>query len=216
MPHKFEKRYKIPQKIKHAAPEYYKMINRGYIYTGQESFQEKLADLGWKHIGSGVFSSVFSNPRKPYIIKVNDGVDKAFAIFAKFAKKFPNIHFPMIGEMKQFKYKNKIYYIYLIEKLYPIGNKAYDYAPDINDLTSAFILNLRSKKPKSDEEVYKDFVLDDNSLSNIFKKQPTLIRACKSLANCYKASSIRLVIDIHEGNIMKRKDGTIVVIDPFS
>ena len=208
MPVKFEKRYKIAKPVHTAVAKFFKQrttMDLEYI----------LYDLGWFMVGSGAFSSVYENDKKPYIIKVNNRVDMSFAIFAQWVKQHSNKHFPKIGEMKKYVVGGKKYYIYLIEKLYnvPISR---DYAIYIENLTASFVLNFKTKNRLTDHEVIKNFVEDDcgGDMPSIFKSQPTLISACKSLALCYYKN--KMALDIHDGNIMQRKNRTVVIIDPFA
>ena len=65
-----------------------------------DSFKEKMKKLGWTFLSSGYFSSVFINPDKSYVIKMNNKQDRGFAKFVKIIKRNPNKHFPKISVLK--------------------------------------------------------------------------------------------------------------------
>ena len=182
--------------IKQAADTHYQ--NR---YT---DFYEALQEQGWHRRGEGSFSDVFFNSKKNYILKVNIRPDRAFAWFAFLTKKFPNPHFPMIGNMKLYKHGPEKYHIYLIEKLDPI-----DETPDMNDLVSLmdnYAANWRQFELEKFKKWYEPSTVD------YLETHPKLREALEIIGGYSKGH----MIDIHNKNVMKRTDGTLVITDPLA
>src|SRR6516165_2397298 len=74
----------------------------------------KMRKLGWVCKSTeGAYSAVFINDSKPYILKINVRPDSAFAWFAFLTKKFPNPHFPNIGNAKTITLDGNKYYLYM-------------------------------------------------------------------------------------------------------
>jgi len=74
-------------------------------------------------LAQGLYSVVFYNPNKSYIIKINKSEDKAFAHYVSIIHGSRNPHFPKISDKKELKIGNETYYIYLIEKLTKVPSK---------------------------------------------------------------------------------------------
>ena len=170
---------------------------------------QTLKKLGWKNIGKGSFSLVFTKPNLPYVLKVNKQPDPAFLYFAKLSIDYPSRHFPKIGNMKKIEYENEPYYIYTIEKLYPITN-----VPGIVELfTFAQLLDNIARMPREPlERLLRITNGMNDKLQKWIRSHPGLINACQLIGKFKPAG----IIDIHEDNIMKRRDGTIVVVDPYA
>lgn len=183
-------RGKVPDSLH---KNYKQSVQAGFRNDFIFSFKDKLSQLGWVKLGDGLYSIVYTNPRKSYVLKINKIFDSGFEAFAQFVKSHPNKHFPKIGDVKQVKYANERYYIYCIEKLYPITPLAT--AMKMADLIDNAFYDDPPKGPAF----------------NFFQKQPNLLGAIKLLRNKFGASN-----DIHSGNIMQRKDGTIVITDPYA
>ena len=201
--------YNFDQPTVDAAREYY--ITRGkptydpYVYkmrysaSSQQTLFDKLRGAGWDFKDTGFFSMIFTRPDKPYILKINDHYDRAFAWFALLTRKFPSIYYPKIGNMKVIHADNKKYYIYLIERLTPTtGSFRNTYAADFRWI---------AESPKYDlEELF-----EDKEILKYFKKRPKLVEALR-ICGTY-AGKFR--IDIHKNNIMMRSD-IPVIIDPYA
>ena len=176
---------------------------------GATTMIEKLKDSGWSMTNTGFFSDVFSNPYKPYILKVNSRPDRAFAWFAFLTRKFPNIHFPKIGNMKVYKHYNEKYYVYLIERLYPIQLSS----EKLQQLLSA--LQVIANNPDKSFEQLQDYY-NINLLRTVryyINNKPELINAANIIGK-YKTNKNRL--DFSFQNVMSRDDGTIVITDPLA
>ena len=159
-----------------------------------------LNNIGWKKLDNGLYSTVYANPNKPYILKVNNRPDRAFAWFALLTHKFPNIHFPKIGNAKFTKIGNFNYYIYLIEKLKLI-------LPDQTAVTISDFCNAAASQWYSPiQDVIAQFSFEE------FPVDKELAAALRILGKYKK----KCRLDIHENNVMQRADGTLVIIDPYT
>jgi len=82
------------------------------------NMDQKLEKLGWEFFNGGSFAAVYTNPKKPYILKINKQPDKAYAYYVSIIRKLHNKHFPKISDLKFIEVNGGRYYIYLIEKLH--------------------------------------------------------------------------------------------------
>jgi hypothetical protein len=165
---------------------------------------------GWKKIGAGAFAIVFSNPEKPYVVKITTIPDLGYDHYVQSIKKFRNKHFPKISDRKEISYdfndpltndKETIkFFIYFIEKLYAIdGRIKYSLASELYDIAFESYANQKEIK---------------NIHNNYIKNDPSLFKAAQIVGKM--AQNKYFEIDIHAGNIMRREDGTIVITDPYA
>lgn len=208
---------KINPKIRAAAAEYFKDT-----LTGDKNLYKNLEKLGWAYLNQGMYSKVFANPKKNYVIKINSRIDEGYQHFVTLIKRNRNKHFPRISDVQQIYIDKKPYFIYLIEKLEPIPepyNK--NYSSFLSDVIDVFMYSdkepinffklfktLRDEYSHDNEEEVKDREL-------YLRKNPALIKAAQILGLAAKNSSKYIGIDIHEHNIMERNDGTIIIVDPY-
>jgi len=166
--------------------------------------KNQLEKFGWKLEGSGVYSSVWSNPKKSYILKINKIPDPGFDHYVSVIKGSRNPHFPKISDRRQIFITGRSYYAYLIEKLEEFPNRATaeDYASMFN-----FVINLNME-----EKPLESLIEEYGAIPEIFKKQPKLIKALRIVS--YESKPF-FRIDLHDENFMQRKDGTIVITDPY-
>jgi hypothetical protein len=181
-----------------------KQIYRDIKYMHPYSFyhdpmDEMLKEKGWKMIGHGAFSNVYSKPNKNYVIKVNMEVDTGYQRFVDFCKKNRNRYLPRIMDDKFFKSRGKIYHIYLIEKLDKFSDVSLKRA--IGDLGEDMEWN-------SIKTVLRDHSKDIKKL----KKYPGLLDLIITL---YKFRGSK-DLDLNTENIMMRKNGTPVITDPWA
>jgi len=184
-----------------------------------------LEKRGWKFHGSGSFSKVFTNEKYPFVLKVTEEYDRAFAHFAILTHKFPNKHFPVIGNAKILTDDNgNKYHLYVMEKLYKLDRTESRYFNNNFRLFSTFMnaMNWYDTDKLTIPVIRKtfEFINDENSNGSNFdkdtfkdflRKNKSLIEALGTVAKYGKGQ-----FDIHGDNIMKREDGTLVVIDPLA
>jgi len=166
-------------------------------FTVDERLRAKLEALGWKFVAAGFYSLVFEKPDQPNsVLKVNTLFDDGFAKFAILSRKTKNPHFQKISNAKIFHVGNRDYAAYMLEKLYPLVmpmNKKKWFGRLCNQ---AVRFGFDSLGPKQQKTISID---------------PEFIEAL----NILHQSKYSYKADIHSGNLMQRKDGTLVISDPW-
>jgi hypothetical protein len=155
-----------------------------------------LEKKGWTYVDHGRFSTVFMNRAGTAILKINKKRDPAYEHFLQIIKTYPSKHFPKISDRIEI---GKKYYAYLIERLYPVSN-------DTSSMIGATSTYLKLDKMKWIPNNYQEEMEE-----KLRKKDPELYNVLKILVD----SAAGFEIDITGTNIMKRKSGTIVIIDPY-
>jgi hypothetical protein len=167
---------------------------------------KRIRSKGFREIGSGAFADVYGHKtNKKYVYKVGvlDGTpsNDAYLCFAKkVIKQKNNPWLPRITELVIHQHDTSVvddtdiwgYYVAKIERLQPIGRKDYE----VISYTEKAI-DAGKKKP------YGVTITEDVDYNN----------AIKIIVACIKDGHTR---DIHDGNIMKRKDGQLVFTDPVA
>lgn len=207
-------RYYWNKPVMNKVKDYYQKRGVPYHNKGDADFQldQNLAKLGWYKIGGnageGSYSKVFTNDKKHYVMKVNHRPDPAFSDFAALVKSHPNPHFPKIGKMQTFEVYDDTYYVYLIEKLEKIE------IGEAIELSSVYESIVRAARMGNDSAI-KNHVAKFKKFGNKAKKYKLDDSLIDALILIGKMSGDH-VLDLHEENIMMRKDGTIVITDPLS
>lgn len=164
-----------------------------------EMLQATLKRNGWTYLDEGYYSTVFSNPNKSFVLKINTKPDTGYERYVSVIKKHKNKHFPIISDMKVVKIDHKNLYVYLIEKLTKLTSiQAMIY--------SDFFSSIIRRPYKSLDDIF------NYDVPTIFKTDPSLVRALRIVGQCAEDSGL----DMHGGNIMQRTNGTIVITDPYS
>jgi hypothetical protein len=192
----------IPKSVSRGADTALKSSNSIFDDERKIAVTQYMHKAGWNLLGAGYFSSVFQNPKKSYIIKINYKPDNAFKYYVDMIKESKNRHFPKINDVKTIKVGNTEYHTYLIEKLYQ--------APKIVKSYIHFFMFCRGD---FDEELRRH--PNDSSMINAkryFEKHKELQRALKLVIK----NKSRFFMDVNDENVMQRKDGTIVITDPYS
>jgi hypothetical protein len=217
---------KIGKKATDAAFTYFRgkqNSDDAYSSGGVFGFQDKLSKLGWEPLGNGNFSSVFVNPKKNYVLKITDKPDPGYAEYVALIKKTRNKHFPKISDLKMLSFPNlqppvrmmghgmvnrpdTEYYVYLIEKLYPIT-----YVDDVNKSAVGRYCYLVAYFHY--ETLTKIFADREMNVPRFLRNDPSLVDALKYVG---KNASLNVWLDIHGSNIMQRDDGTVVITDPYA
>ena len=199
---------RIPEPIKQTVFDYFRIREKNSLEA--ESIDRDLKHIllikGWKGFGSGRYSSVFQNPKKNYVLKINKYPDEGYEKFVRLVHRYPNRHFPRISDMKRLVINDDSYYMYLIEKLNPIptitAEKLANVFAEIIDHPDLSLTTLFNKS---------NYSWVARSVPKILKDNPDLIKACRIVGKNLETSSN----DMHLHNIMYRKDKTVVIIDPY-
>lgn len=153
---------------------------------------------GFHKISGGVFSSVLVHPKLDYIIKLFDNDDEGYKLFLGIAlANQKNPHFPQIrGRPMQIGSQTQGI---RLEKLTPMSGSEFE------DLE--YMLAVAKSDPNWEEN------LTPNGIAREFlDKWPRFAQALNTLRDAKDSGTW---FDWHGGNIMKRSDGTPVIIDPF-
>jgi hypothetical protein len=172
-------------------------------YTNaQERYENTLGKLGYQKIGSGLYSNVFAKPNGERCIKVGQ-FDQwphyaRWAIEAGYAGNFA----PKVYSLKY----HDDFYVAVMERLVATMNDvqaASDYRCENNSLWHLY-------------QGFYHAVDDWRETENAIEKNqlPDDLAELKIFASDLRAAG--MTGDIHGGNVMVRKDGHLVVIDPSS
>lgn len=212
-------RPKLGKNIVGAAKEYYANRNSPDALTfisNNEWLDEKLYTLGWEKLSEGAYSFVYENDKKNYILKVNFKQDLGYDQFVKLIHRRRNKHFPRISDKQQLSFASYNYNIYLIEKLIKIPEP---YCQYYSSIISA-IMRLYHEEMNPSLKMVLDYLQKNYFTKREFQKgkqfilsNPDLVKAAAILGTAQKYH--KLYNDLHAKNIMKRDDGTIVIIDPY-
>jgi hypothetical protein len=166
----------------------------------QEDVAPILARGGWSIYGEGYYAQVYGRDDKDYVLKVFDYRDRGYAEFLKLVATNANPHFPkIIG--KPIKITSG-YWAVRMEKLTP--------APEA--LQIGIYLSTRDNGPNPRNSLQ---IAAHEQIMELFESQPLLKDALDLIIdNILHNSSIGA--DLHKENVMKRSDGTLVIIDPVN
>ena len=168
-----------------------------------------LKNYGFTRIGNNSASAVvYEHPNFDYILKIFTD-DDPYVQFYKYCKKNQsNPHLPKFrGNLMRFRLSPV--FVVRIEKLYPISHNEYvdsfDYICFIREELDYFYYPLE-KKIEQKSNRFTELEIK----KKIEKFSKTLLG--KTLL---ELKDINSRFDLHPGNIMKRDNGTWVLIDPF-
>lgn len=186
----------------------------------------KYEKMGIHFVGGGKYGQVFTHPSWNYVIKIFEN-DPEYMGFVDWVIAHPNKHFPKFSKkpLRMHKFHKRgvndrpYWYVVKIEKLYPITDKP---------LMEFLVRELENcaeaawKKHNNHEYIrnnpnYTQRFPDGNMVKgatwkDVFEKFPWTESLGLAYSSMWEAELGHP--DIHSGNIMQRKDGTIVLIDP--
>jgi hypothetical protein len=197
---------KISEPIHNAAILFFKNQRTRKVSADVE-LDEQMNRLGWKEVGSGMYGIVYANENKSYVLKITKDYDSGYEHYVNVIHRFPNKHFPKISDMKKLRIGKRNYYIYLIEKLITIPTITGDKIAEYFD--TAIDAYFGVSRSQMDRELNLYF---HNRVPKVIANDPSMREALYIVAN----KQGKVFSDMHGGNIMKRKDGTIVITDPYS
>ena len=183
----------------------YKTIVKNLDDGNPHKIEKILFDKGFYSIGSGAFSNVYAKSVGGFVIKVGILKDDCHLIFSDYATQNyrKNPHLPKMKTIK-FPTKKHTGFVSIIEKLEPLD---YELAYKINDIWYK----------------YRERINNPNVNASIMKYIPIKSQMRKNLGIFRTINQIRKLtagtkckFDLHAANIMKRSDGTIVLIDPLA
>lgn len=155
-------------------------------------FVFELEELGFERLGRGAYGVAFEKLGYPWVFKVFDNDPGYFAYF-NFARQHQNLSAVPKIKGKYIRINDKTYAV-RIEKLYPVDEHEYH---DLIKILGNLLRNVH-------DDEYKEKV------AKLETKWPDI----KEVIDLLPSLGIRYV-DLHNENIMKRDDGSIVISDPL-
>lgn len=195
--------------------------------------------FGVKEVGAGSYGEVFTHPDWNYVIKVFDN-DPYYLSFVDYVIHHPNKHYPTIVKkpMSMHSFHTRMpsdadkFFIVKIEKLLPLDKKVANFI--VKNFEKVYEATYRQDimpaTAKADQEaiygkgyIHSDLrpkpwptidggseVMTYHQFVDAYPWFRTLVIAYHHLREELSGAS-----DIHAGNFMMRKDGTVVMIDPL-
>ena len=164
---------------------------------------KNLYKKGFEFLGAGCYSAVFQSNVEDTVIKIGADIFDPYLHYIQSVSSTGNKHFPSIKKL--YIDSDSGYYIAYIEKLVTMNLKDVDNYQEIYD----WLIN-DTKKPTwvdSDLSCAADTLL---SLTD-YRNYAEIVHDKAWSSVSYDATRL----DLHESNIMYRKDGTIVFSDPL-
>lgn len=170
--------------------------------TNSSNLEKTLKQNGWKDKIHGHFSTIYEKDGEDFIIKINILDNAGYELFLSVVRRNKNKHFPIVYE--DFIVNGKD--VYFVEKL----EQTTMTKQQIDDIEKYY--NYVGLIGFDGYQYAKDFV-------KVFRsKQKSLADAIDLLHKAASDSEYEMDIQLSSfGNeIMKRKDGTLVIKDPFA
>jgi len=177
-----------------------KSITNDDFGDSYEKFATELKAAGFKKLGAGIKAIVYEHPQLPYVIKVFNNDPKYFKYFNWARENQDNPHVPQIRG-KYIKINERLYAVRM-EKLIPVTRdyefirKYIDPKIPVVDPQSIFLATM-ILSPKNSEFLENNY--------------PKMVEVKSFIHSVVKVGAD----DLHNGNVMKRSDGTLVVTDPL-
>lgn len=183
------------------------------------NMEKYLKQNGFKLLGSGVYSQVWSQPKSNAVVKLTKvNGDKCWMSFAEYTLGHPNKHFPKISNLRVYKQsdvgKNPVFYCF-VERLIHL-----DKIPKTKETFPllAFLFTQMNIRLLEQEDIIK--FMDEPNYSKIelegsrYKDAQSFKAALKDLENNCPATC---GMDLGKRNIMYRPStGTLVISDPYA
>jgi hypothetical protein len=193
--------------------------------------KSQLSQAGYKSIGKGADAIVFAKKTDPNVIKVligekdshTDSAAKGFLAFVKFCRSLSSPHLPKFGEISQIQVGSEVMHQVILERLYNLTEDEKDVVWFMAQAVAnhrpweSIMERIHSHGAEADAEYQAQVQAEKAKYLKIVQKHQDVFVVMQKLhdhANILKTVSMDLLND--EGqNIMKRKDGTWVITDPY-
>lgn len=187
------------------------------LYPETSSELERLSkEAGYTRIGGGLDADVFLGKNKDEVVKVLIGVQgrspvvasKGFLKFYDFVKQHQNHpNLPKFGVPVLHKIgKEKVYFV-TMERLHLIPKQKVEFLVDLIDYAQdgyPFVDAVKWLIQNHD-------LTSEEGLTPENRQFYKIIQACIA----YVANDKTMTFDMHEGNMLQRSDGTVVITDPY-
>lgn len=183
----------------------------------RSEFIQFLSDNGYSKTAEGVFGQVYTKPGDDFVIKLSKQLDPFYLRFAEYAKGKNDPHLPKL-KIKSFIPQGETLsygFIAFIEKLQPLTlDKHEDWLLHLALSAFSKIANKQITLAKQisilkTNDFYDEIVATIRENKSLFLSMNRFKRAMKNTSGNFQ-------YDLKIDNLMKRKDGTIVIIDPLS
>lgn len=209
-------------------------VKRFHKYTEYQLYKI-LRRLGIEIVDGGTYGKILTSSKWDYVVKMFKD-DPYYLSFVKFVKQHPNKHYPKFGraplEMHMFHTRDERdgdkMWMLKIEKLEPLDKKTQDFIVRNIDFagTVAYWLETEDKRPQSKEQLdyfnkdagprlYFDGERKNETIREWAKAHEWLISLAEAWNDIFENDDVAGSPDLHGRNFMKRKDDTIVIIDPL-
>jgi hypothetical protein len=195
----------------------------------------ELNKKGYRYLGAGVDQQAYLEPKTGYVLKVFGSAvhnaskfsdsHKMFFAWAKFCMaNQDNPFLPKFYGYESFVWKFDMYLQIRQERLYKSKFSAYvieDIAEYISDHEGFGGFKWGKKTPCSANQFIKDIdnQWDQNDVNTLIKKlggMPQFTKLFNTIKTLYQIGEKKeWGWDLHAGNILDRKDGTPVLVDPW-
>jgi hypothetical protein len=184
-------------------------INDEDELTISQRIQDYFADRGYKYLGEGRDQIAFLSPRNTVVKVVGIGEDEREDIVKTYVGFFlrnqRNPHYPRIYNAGDFSVDGETYFVYEMEYLYPVSGE---------DRVLEYIEDLMSALPRG-EQALEAFYQNKTRPPELSEQQVDgLVVATQDLEDAIGGQAPLDLRSIE--NLGRRKDGQIVIIDPFS
>lgn len=194
--------------------------------------KSQLADAGYKSIGKGIDAIVFAKKDSPDVIKVlvgerdrkTNNAAAGFLAFAEFCKTVKSPHLPKFGNITKMKIDTEEVYQVSMERLYKLSEDEDDVSwimarfAEFGNSFEDVIKDIEETGSGAHPKYRKEIALRQSKQIKIAQKNQSVFPIMQQLhkhASSLKGMSLDLVNDVSH-NIMKRRDGTWVIVDPFA
>jgi len=202
--------------------------------------QQFLKEKGFKRLGTGAFAEAWAKKGENTVVKISTAEDVCWLKFAQWVMKQKyNKHLPKIHSLKTYNTPEGELFISRVEMLQEVDNyydtidktvgtlddikkvgemlwiRALDYDGDPSTVNSqAPVMKAMSKSPLRNDPMFKGMGVPGmiSRILKLYQSSPLAITVRKAHKEILKDT--RCYKDLHAGNIMQRKDGTIVIMDP--
>lgn len=184
-------------------------INDDDELSVSQRIQDYFTDRGYKYLGEGRDQIAFLSPRGTVVKVVGIGEDEREDIVKTYVGFFlrnqRNPHYPRIYNAGDFAVDGETYFVYEMEYLYPVSGE---------DRVLEYIEDLMSALPRG-EQALDAFYKNKPRPPELGEQQVDgLVFATQDLEDAIGGQAPLDLRSIE--NLGRRKDGQIVIIDPFS
>lgn len=192
----------------------------------REDVEQYLAAQGFKQIGDGADSMVYAKDDVsvtkiifPLAVEDMDRSVKTFLHFYEFCKRTNSPYLPRFSRVNQIKVAGEKFYAIVMERLYPIEEDSYDEA-------IVWLLSDCAQKSytweQAQEEVanpgawrYYTGTYNIEQLVDHPLRESNWRGFYETMLQTRKAMPRDRYWDLHTANVMVRRDGTLVIVDPW-